>query len=349
MLTSEELENLDFFPKEYSFSCLFKFLFYTLSSIFSLLLLLSFYLDTNIYSILTLNSQNKYNTIINDFLSNKLIELSPKYFLFQNKTNLIQSYDNLKYNFIKEYVMNSYPCIIKNSSNYFGVKEIIDIAENNLIKDKNIILNFEYRENPYTQFYDDDYKYIRTTYEYYLNITKNINNNYYFLNEYNLIKVNNNISTIAYDNFLKYNYLVKDLELREIYLSRVNNFVMIWGHMETLDQFICLEEGSLEYILIPPQEKKYIYSYSDRGAINYSKVNFFDEIKNISEKYPEFTKTNKIYIKLVAGECIYIPAFWWRSYRTNEINKEKTIFLTFKYSGNSKYLEYLMYNINIYN
>ena len=58
MITSEELENCDIFPKEYSCSCLFKFMLYSLSSIFSFLLLFSFYNDTDIYSLLTMNYSN---------------------------------------------------------------------------------------------------------------------------------------------------------------------------------------------------------------------------------------------------------------------------------------------------
>ena len=343
MITSEELENFDIFPKEYSFSCLFKFIFYSLSSIFSYVLLFCFYTDTDIYSVLTMRSRINQNIIINDYLTNKLIELNPKDFLSKNKTNFIQRYDNLKGIFIKEYVMNSYPCLIKNSSNYFGVREIINITEEKLIKDKNKKILFEYKVNPYTQFYEDDYQYLLTTYDNYLNIRKNNKNNLYFLNEYNLIKSNNNITTIAYDNYLKFNYLVRDLELEAILLSRADNFVVVWGHMEISDQFICLEEGMLEFILVPPQEKKYMYPYSNNGPINYSRVNFFDGKNNKIENYPDFFKSNKIYINLSTDECLYIPAFWWRGYRTNKRNKEKTIFLTFKYISNSKYLENIMY------
>ena len=99
----------------------------------------------------------------------------------------------------------------------------------------------------------------------------------------------------------------------------------------------------LEFILVPPQEKKYMYPYSNNGPINYSRVNFFDGKNNKIENYPDFFKSNKIYINLSTDECLYIPAFWWRSYRTNKRNKEKTIFLTFKYISNSKYLENIMY------
>ena len=349
MITSEELENFDIFPKEYSFSCLFKFILYTLSSMFSFLILYAFYNDKDIYSILTLNTKSRFqDIIINDFLTNQLIELNPKDFLSENKTNFIQTYDDINEIFMKEYIINSYPCLIKNSTNYFRLNEIMGIIENDLIKNRDRRIIFEYRENPYIQFYDEDYQYLRTTYITYLNLTKNISSdkNYYFLNEYSILDILKNITDFSCDNYLKNNDLVKNLELKDIYLSKVENFVLIWGHMEVFDEFICLESGNLEFILIPPQEKKYMYPFTRRSIINYSRVNFFDGRNNVIENYPDFFKSNKVYINLSGGECIYIPAFWWRSYRTNKRKKVKTNFLTFKFNSNSKYLENLMYMRN---
>ena len=342
MLTAEELENCDFFPKEYSFSCFFKFLLYSSTSIIAFLFLIAFYADSDLHSVLTMNHSKNDDIIINDYLTNKLTELYPKEFLSENKTNLIQTYDNLKNIFLKEYVLNNYPCLIKNSIEEFGVNEIINKIEENLVENTNTRLIFEYRDNPYTQFYDDNYQYLRTTYSNYLNITKNFTNNYYFLNEYNIAEDFLNVSGI-YDQYLKNNYLVNDLDLTNIYLSKVDNYVVVWGHMETLDQFICLQEGNLEFILIPPQEKKYMYPFTRNGPINFSRINFFDGKNNINETFHDFLKVNKLYINLLAGECLYIPAFWWRSYRTNKKRNIKTTFLTFKYKSNSNYLEALTY------
>ena len=344
MLTSEELENFDIFPKEYSLSCLFKFLLYSISSIFSFILLFSFYTDSDIYSVLTMKNISKNeDIIINDYLTNKLIELNPKDFISENKTNFIQTYEDLKNIFFKEYIINNYPCLIKNSIEHFGVKQIIKIVLEYLINNPNKTIIFEYKENPYAQFYDEDYQYLRTTYGNYLNSIKNSSENYYFLHEYNIEEAIMNISYFSYDKYLGNNFLVNDLDLINIYLSKVENYIVVWGHMETQDQFICLSEGSLEFILIPPQEKKYIYPFTRRGPINYSRVNFFDSKNNINENYPDFFKANKLYINLLAGECIYIPSFWWRSYRTSKRKNIKTTFLTYKYKSNSNYLEHLMY------
>ena len=343
MFTSEELENFDIFPKEYSLSCLFKFFFYSLSSIIAFLLLYAFYTDSDYYSVLTMEHLSKNDDIIiNDYLINKISQLYPKDFLSDNKANFIQTYDNLKNIFFKEYVLNSYPCLIKNSIEEFGVNEIINIIEDNLIKNKNIRIIFEYRDNPYTQYYDDNYQYLKSTYSNYLNITKNYTQNYYFLNKYNIAENFNNVSGI-YEQYLKNNYLVNDLYITNIYLSKVDNYVVVWGHTETVDQFICLQEGNLEFILIPPYEKKYIYPFNKKGPHNYSRINFFDGKDKNNETYHDFLKVNKLDINLLAGECLYIPALWWRSYRTNENNTIRTTFLTFKYRSNSKYLESLSY------
>ena len=339
MLTAEELENFDIFPKEYSFSCLFKFLLYSLCSIFSFLLLFSFYTDIDVYSVLTMkNIYKNEDIIINDYLTNQLIELNPKDFLSENKTNFTETYEDLKNIFFKEYIINNYPCLIKNSIEYFGVKQIINIGEEYLMNNPSKNLIFEYKENPYSQYYDKDFQYISTTYSNYINAKKNFSENYYFLHETLL-----NISYSVYDKYLENNYLVNDLDLINIYLSKAENYVVVWGHMETQDYFICLSEGTLEFILIPPQEKKYIYPFTKRGPINYSRVNFFDNRNNIHENYPDFFKANKLYINLSAGECLYIPSFWWRSYRTSKRKNIKTTFLTYKYRSNSNYLEHLMY------
>jgi hypothetical protein len=339
MFTSEELESFDIFPKEYSCSCLFKFLLYSISIIIGFVILYAFYTDSDMLSLLTMNYRSNYDDIIiNDYLTNKLIELSPKNFLSQNKSNFIKNYEDLGNNFIKEYVMNSYPCLIRNATKNFLVKDIINLVENKLINDNNEKLIFEYRPNPYTQFFDDDYRYLKTTYSNFLNLTKNFSNNYYFLNEYNIVDAIGNLSKTIFEKHSNNNHLIKDMDLSEIDLSYTENYVVIWGHANTDDHFICLEKGSLEFILIPPQEKKYLYPFNKKGPINYSRINFFDGKNELNENYHDFLKVKKLYINLLSGECLYIPAFWWRSYRTNKETIEKTRYLTYKYNSNSHYL-----------
>jgi len=349
MLTSEELENLDIFPKEYSWSCLFKFIFYSLSLIFSFLLLYTFYSDKDLISLLTMDYYRNYNDIIiSDYLTNKLIELNPKNYFSENVSDLIQYYEELNESiFFKNYIMKSSPCLITNSSNYFKTKEIIKMAEEELIKDiSNNKIIFEYRVNPYTQFFDDDYQFLRTSFKNYINIIKNAtNNNYYFLNEYPILNYLRNISNYSYEkNISLNNYLIRELNLKDIYISKAQSHVVIWGNMEIYDEFICIPEGNLEFILIPPQEKKYVYPYTNRGPINYSRVNFFEQKRNDkNELYKDFIKANKIYMNVLQGECIYIPAFWWRSIRNSKKKNNKGDFVTFKFFSNSKYLENIMY------
>ena len=316
MITSEELENLDIFPKEYSWSCLFKFIFYTLSFIFSFLLLVTFYSDTDLFSLLTMNYYTNSNDIIeNDYLTNKLIELNPENF-FENVSNFVQFYEEINESiFFKKYIMKSSPCLIKNSSDFFKTKEIINLAEDAMIKDINNKIIFEYKINPYSQFYDDDYQYLRTSYKNYINLTRNISkNNYYFLNEYKITPYLNNISNFSLEkNISKENYIINDLNLKDIFLSKTHSHIVVWGHMEIYDEFICISEGNLEIILIPPQEKKYVYPYVNKGPINFSRVNFFEQKKNDKDElYTDFIKANKIYMNVLEGECVYIPAFWWR-------------------------------------
>ena len=347
MITSEELENLDIFPKEYSWSCLFKFIFYSLSLIFSFLLLVTFYSDSDLISLLTMNYYHNYNDVImNDYLTNKLIELNPKNF-FENISNFVQFYEEINQTiFFKKYIMNSSPCLIKNSSNYFKTKEIIQLVEEEMIKDVTNRIIFEYRSNPYSQFYDDDYQYLRTSYKNFFNLTQNVSkNNYYFLNEYIITSYLNKLSEFSFvKNISEENFLISDLNLQDIYLSKSHSHIVVSGHMEIFDEFICISKGNLEFILIPPQEKKYVYPYINKGPINFSRVNFFEQKKNDkNDIYKDFIKANKIYMNVLEGECVYIPAFWWRSYRNSKKKNNKCDFLTFKFLSNSKYLEEIMY------
>ena len=349
MLTSEELENFDIFPKEYSWSCLFKFIFYSLSLIFSFILLFTFYSDEDLFSVLTMNYFANYNDIITtDYLTNKLIELNPKNYFSDNVSNFIKYYEELNESiFFKDYIMKSSPCLIKNSGKYFKTQKIFKMGEEELIKDiSNNKILFENKMNPYSQFFHDDYKYIRTSYKNFIAMSQNQStNNYYFLNEYPITNYLNNISDFSYEkNISKNNFIINELNFKGIYLSKSQSHIVIWGHMEINDEIICVSEGNLEFILIPPQEKKYVYPYIDKGPINYSRLNFFEQKrKDKNDIYKDFVKANKIYMNVLQGECVYVPAFWWRSYRNSKKKNGKCDFLTFKYLSNSKYLENLMY------
>ena len=140
------------------------------------------------------------------------------------------------------------------------------------------------------------------------------------------------------------NYLIKELNLKDIHISKAQSHIVIWGNMEIFDEFICVPVGNLEFILIPPQEKKYVYPYNNGGRINFSRANFFEQKRNDkNELYKDFIKANKIYMNVLQGECVYIPAFWWRSYRNSKKKNNKCDFVTFKFFSNSKYLEDIMH------
>jgi hypothetical protein len=345
MLTSEELENLDIFPKEYTWCCLMKFIFYSLSLLFSFTLLYTFYSDADLFSILTLNYQSKLeDAIINDYLTNELIISNLNKFNPDDASKFIQSYKDLETNFMKEYVMNSYPCLIKDSDNNFRSEEIIKLSEENLINNNSLKIVFEYKENPYAQFYSEDYQYLRTSYSNYIKLTKDNNKpNYYFLNKFDISRYLNNSSSYSLENFFSNNYLLKYIDIKNIYLNQANSYVVVWGHTEAFDEFMCITEGNLEFILIPPQEKKYVYPYTFRGPINFSRVNFFEQKRDDNnEKYADFIKANKFYMNVLQGDCIYIPAFWWRSYRTSKRKNIRTTFLIYKFNSNSEYLENIM-------
>ncbi len=242
--------------------------------------------------------------------------------------------------------MRSFPCLIKQSEEGFNSTKITEYIEENLNKSKNNDLFVEIRNEPYTEFFDDDFKFKRTSYKNYLEeiiVESKMRTSYYFINEININNIIKNGLNNIRNNFLNNNKILSHMKLREIGFSRADDFVIISGHMETTDNFICATEGELDILLINPMQKKYVYPYDGKhGPINYSRVNFFSG-KNIDDKFPEFYKADRVYISLLEKECLYIPSFWWRSIKTSSNEEKSKIvkFITLQYESSSRYLDRL--------
>ena len=345
MITSEELENFDIFPKEYSFSCLFKFIFYSTTSLIGFIVLFAFYTDSDLSSILTFNfrNANKYYANINDYLTNQISILHPKNFYSLNQSTFVKYYsEDFEQKFYKEYLLDGFPCLIKNSSDAFNITNITNFIQDKLLENNKTKITPEIRDDPFSEFFKKDFKYYTTTYTdlFNKNVSSLIKGNY-FINDLDINTVIEKGKNVIQNNFLQNNKILKEMEIREISYNEVKKFVVVSGHYEISNQFLCINEGEIDLLLVPPQDKRYVYPFNKYGPINYSRVNFFYGGKETHDKFPDFSKASKIFINLMKGECVFIPAFWWVSLKTVKSSNFNQ-YIILKYKSNSQYLEQMM-------
>ena len=334
MITSEELENCDFFPKNFTFKCFFKFIFYFIFMFVGFLFLFSFYVEDDIKTFII-----NYNSISNDNIFNKRLffyqpkDKNNKYF----KSFSIDNYENS--NFYKNFIKNSQICLIKNilkDSNFFIVINNIFTMTLNLLNNNNEKIFIEIRNKPNIEFFSKNFQSIYLNYQEFL--IKNNSN--YFINEININNTFNN--NIINDNLLKLNNYIQNNLQKIINLKFLNLFysegnlydLLISGHTSNTNDFYCLESGNIYFILIPPTNNLFIKVQKEHN--NYSSINFFDS--KFSDR--NFKKTQRIIIRLNKNECLFIPSHWWRSYKSISYNNFKLF--TFKFEDSNRYLNLIL-------
>ncbi len=342
MFTAEEFENFDIFPKKFTYKFIFKSIFYIGLWTFGFILLFSFYSERDFSEIIS-GDFIQYKDDNFDTLINRLVNIEPKkYYLDLNKLHLNYS-DGISEFFIKNYVIDSYPCIIKNGSLGFNIFNTSKYLIDKLNKINESTLKIENRLDPYTEFFHKEFKSIRTNYTDFINNKMKDNTSIYILNELDIISVfiedltYKKLTKRIFSNLIKNPLLNNYLLNQGIFFSEGNSFINIGGHSEKTENFICLLKGHLDLILIPPLEIKYVYPYKEQfGPVNYSPINFFI---NSSKSFPNFQKANKILINISKGDCLYIPSYWWRSLKTENKHYQ---FLTLKYKEPSIYFSELI-------
>jgi hypothetical protein len=90
--------------------------------------------------------------------------------------------------------------------------------------------------------------------------------------------------------------------------------------------FYTVLSGKVTVKLTPPKSSRYVYPTKDYDNFEFRSPmnpwNIQDEYKN------EFEKIKCMEVVLEPGKMIYIPAYWWYSFRFDEKN---TVLLSFKY------------------
>lgn len=151
---------------------------------------------------------------------------------------------------------------------------------------------------------DDDKKYI-------------IENNMDFLEETSMIK------SFKYNDIFLRPYMVSSCKYD--YMIGSNGVQTPFKYDLNYRNYILITEGSINLKLAPPKSKKYLYENAD-----YENFEFSSPINpwNVQSMYrADFDKVKCLDIKLIAGQIIYIPSYWWYSIEF----KENTSICTFKY------------------
>ena len=152
--------------------------------------------------------------------------------------------------------------------------------------------------------------------------------NFDFLEETTLIKT-----------FKTYDYFLRPLYVTNSYYDLIfgsNNSYTKFKYTLNYRNIFYLIDGSIEIIMTPPYNKKYLYVNEFNDELEY----FSDiDIYNVHDKYKQnFNKEKLLKKKLTKGQFISIPAYWFFSIRFLENN---TLISSYKYRTYSNNLAIL--------
>ena len=98
------------------------------------------------------------------------------------------------------------------------------------------------------------------------------------------------------------------------------------------ERYYCLVSGKEEFALVSPTFKQAIYS----GILEELEPTEtpFDLFQRLNEKkYPLTQYAEVLQVKLVPGQCLYVPAYYWVQTRTLE---DHSVMLNFEYEAHSE-------------
>jgi len=133
------------------------------------------------------------------------------------------------------------------------------------------------------------------------------------------------------------------------YLMRaVNRLYTQWSEFEgrkskrlDYEQHVCVYHGKERFRLVSPIFRKNLYVNSfDNYPRGQSPVDFFDvDLK----KYPLTTQFDFLEVTLAAGDCIYVPAYYYVQSRTEgEGIASETIMIAEQYESHSRLIDVFM-------
>lgn len=76
---------------------------------------------------------------------------------------------------------------------------------------------------------------------------------------------------------------------------------------------VCTTVGQIEFTVVPAWERLFMYNGRFGIPENYSPVDFKNPDMRMFQDFQHATKYN---VKLSAGDCIYLPPYWWYQMET---------------------------------
>jgi hypothetical protein len=327
MFTAEELEDLDIFPKKITMVGVIKFFFYFIIMVSGLIMLYCFYSGRNFTSIVSMEGM-RYNT--DNYFTERLFELDAKTNYDLKDKYHINLTDIDSKTFIKEYVRENLPCIIRNAT-FDWTASLLWLSDKYMIdRIGNYSFKVEERNSPSANFFSEGYKLYEMEYNKFIKINNDKDRFYnYFINEQDIPKaIFSDVDIFSW-------IFLEDLKFKSLKYSEGNNEMHNPAFSTPDESIICQVVGQLELIIVPALQRNNIYPFiRPYGPTNYSPINLF---RPEYGRFPNFKKASRLYINLEQGDCLYIPSSWWYSSKT--VNDQKFITLTANFKSHSRVVE----------
>jgi hypothetical protein len=103
-------------------------------------------------------------------------------------------------------------------------------------------------------------------------------------------------------------------------------------------------KGKEEFRLVSPVYKQNIYSgVLENLSPNETPINFFEEVD--LGKFPLFQEAKILSVTLEAGQCLFVPTFYWMQSQSHT-GEDHTIIVSFDYESHSELLSLLFQAID---
>ena len=79
-------------------------------------------------------------------------------------------------------------------------------------------------------------------------------------------------------------------------------------HTDAMENMMCVYEGYKNFTIVAPMDRKWIYAGTEGYPDNYSPVEF---VEPDLVKYPNFVNARVKMAHIRAGDCLYVPAYYW--------------------------------------
>jgi hypothetical protein len=352
MFTAEELEECDIFPKKVTKGKVLKFLAYFSIMLTACILMYSFYSGRDFSSIVSMESL-KYGS--DSYYLKKLYQLDNRFdYNISDRYTKDLHYFKTKGVFIKEYVSQSVPVIIKNISNLERISSIGPDRGHKIFQ--------KFFESDNQNFFNS---YISSNQEVMVEKRQDPNG---FLNKGDFISLTMNYSKFIeeanrkerlanfyiYESFLEnlqddlmaymkspeFEFINKYLSLRSQGVKYTEGYdqMINAAHYEYTENLYCQIEGQMDMMILSPLQRNVVSPYKKNyGHPNYSAINFF---KAEYGRFPNFREAHRLYITLSKGDCLYLPAYWWFSTKTEE--GKHFAYVKFEYKSHSRWVDYII-------